>query len=306
MRRQELAIGDSEVMGRKTVSVLLICTMEQYYETERILATAFATVSFNLQWVASLPAGLQMLENNDIDVVLLALTLDEQGTNDLVWLRNQNPYIPVVVLTEVADTVAASNAVRNGAQDVLVRQELLSHSLVRSLLYAIERQRMIKELHTASMFDELTGLYNRRGFMDLARRFLKLADRSKQGMILFYADLDNLKVINDKYGHHAGDEAIVTVAQMLKGVFRASDIIARLGGDEFVVLALGADQTYAEKIIGRLREKEEAGKYPHVLLLSIGFAYCDPKNPSTIEELLANADRKMYEEKRLKQGKKHA
>lgn len=104
----------------------------------------------------------------------------------------------------------------------------------------ITRQKQMEEaLRAESVTDDLTGLYNRRGFMTLARQQVLIADRIGERLMLFYADLDDMKAINDRFGHLEGDRALKEVGSMLKVTFRESDIIARIGGDEFAVLATG-------------------------------------------------------------------
>jgi len=91
------------------------------------------------------------------------------------------------------------------------------------------------KLNNLSQTDELTGLYNRRGFISLTRSSLELAQRMGKSGLLFFIDMDGLKVINDSYGHEEGDIAIKEIANILRSAFRKSDIVARLGGDEFTV-----------------------------------------------------------------------
>jgi PAS domain S-box-containing protein len=93
-----------------------------------------------------------------------------------------------------------------------------------------ERNEMEEELRMLSLTDELTGLYNRRGFLTLCEQQLKMANRAKQGVYMLYADVDGLKKINDSLGHKEGDYALINTARVLTDTFRESDIIARLGG----------------------------------------------------------------------------
>src|ERR1700686_5828877 len=97
--------------------------------------------------------------------------------------------------------------------------------------------------------DDLTHLYNRRAFYALAAQQLKVMRRKEQGLLLFFADVDHLKNINDTYGHREGDLALVRAADALERTFRDSDILARLGGDEFAVLALDASSLNQEVIL---------------------------------------------------------
>ena len=176
-----------------------------------------------------------------------------------------------------------------------------------------ERKRAESALQSLSLVDELTGLYNRRGFLAVTEQYLESFQRSDNGLVVLYADLDGLKGINDSLGHLEGDRALVRTAEVLKEAFRSSDIIARLGGDEFVLLAsVGADES-AESLTDRLQQKialvNAQRNRPYNLSISIGVAHYDPNEACTIEELMGRADRVMYEEKRKKRtlqpGKLH-
>lgn len=167
-----------------------------------------------------------------------------------------------------------------------------------------KRKREEEELRESSLMDELTGLHNRRGFLNLAEQQSKLAIREKEGMLLFFTDLDGLKWINDNLGHKEGDRALTEIAATLKKTFRKSDVIARIGGDEFVVLATGTGEAAAKIITTRLLKN--LGDYNtmenrgYKLSLSMGIAYYDPKHPCSISELMATADKLMYEQKQRK------
>jgi diguanylate cyclase (GGDEF)-like protein/putative nucleotidyltransferase with HDIG domain len=168
--------------------------------------------------------------------------------------------------------------------------------------YSKRLEEMVQELRNQALVDELTGLYNRRGFMFLAQQQLKLANRNKTGMLLLFADFNNLKWINDTLGHHKGDMALIETANILKETFREPDIIARIGGDEFGVLAIGSRRDSAEMLISRLQENLDScnakGKRRYKLSLSMGIARFDPECPCSIDELLDRADTLMYEQKR--------
>ncbi len=165
-----------------------------------------------------------------------------------------------------------------------------------------ERKSMEEQLHIWSFTDELTGLYNRRGFFAHCDQVLKLCKRQKKGAFLLYADLDNLKEINDICGHHEGDKVLVEAATIFRHTFRESDIIARVGGDEFMVIPVGNTTDALEQIIARLRQNieshnaKEGCKY--TLSISYGTSYFDPQSPCPIHELVANAETLMYVQKR--------
>ncbi len=155
-----------------------------------------------------------------------------------------------------------------------------------------------------SLVDPLTLLYNRRGLLALARQLFKVADRMRRRVSHIFVDLDGLKVINDTLGHSVGDQALLETTDLLKETFRDSDIIARMGGDEFVVLAMenaGADaELWTARLQENLRARNARADRSYLLSLSIGIVYYDPDAPRELDDLLARADRLMYEEKRAK------
>ncbi|HMA54844.1 MAG TPA: diguanylate cyclase [Acidobacteriota bacterium] len=172
-----------------------------------------------------------------------------------------------------------------------------------------ERKQMEEEIRSLSLRDELTGLYNRRGFMTLADHVLKTANRLKKMTALIYLDVDNLKTINDSGGHKMGDRALVEIAAILKKCFRDTDVIGRLGGDEFAILAMEAASMRVEALSGRLQERLDffnAGPSAEAgfrLAVSAGIATREPDHALAVEEMLSRADLLMYEQKRVKKGR---
>lgn len=166
------------------------------------------------------------------------------------------------------------------------------------------RREMEKELEAMALTDQLTGLYNRRGFFTLASRELKRAERSANGMLLFFADLDGLKDINDRFGHEEGDRALVAATKILTQTFRTSDIISRIGGDEFAILVVDAREALMEKLLMRLyrliNNVNARKTHKYKLAISIGDALYDPQNPTTLDELISHADQRMYKMKKIK------
>ena len=168
-----------------------------------------------------------------------------------------------------------------------------------------ERINMEEKLRTLSLTDEVTGLYNRRGFFTLGEQQLKLSKRMKTGIFMLYADIDKLKEINDTWGHQEGDSALIQTANVLKNTFRDSDIISRISGDEFAIIPIGIIGDHIEVITDRLqnnlkKHNRERNRNYNVSL-SFGIAYYDPEHPCSMDELLAQADKLMYEQKRCKQ-----
>ncbi|MEO7043468.1 MAG: PAS domain S-box protein [Gemmatimonadaceae bacterium] len=168
-----------------------------------------------------------------------------------------------------------------------------------------DRRRAEDQLRALSEVDDLTGLFNRRGFESIAEKHFKSAEHSMKSSFLFYFDMNDFKAINDTWGHAAGDEALVDMAEVLRLTFRDSDVIARLGGDEFVALAVSCGEA-TNGVLTRLQTELEqqnarntlAGK-GYLLATSVGMARFNPEAPRSLEALLAVADRELYEDKRM-------
>lgn len=171
----------------------------------------------------------------------------------------------------------------------------------RTIKHHRQCQRLEKTLQDSATTDELTGLLNRRGFMAMAAQQLKVSSRSDEDLYLFYADIDNMKWINDTLGHQGGDEALRDTAATLKGTFRDSDIFSRFGGDEFAALLSCGPEIQGEKQITDRFQKNlnmlnaRAGR-TYELRISVGVVKCDTA-PCSIEKLMALADALMYQQK---------
>ncbi|MEN8134679.1 MAG: sensor domain-containing diguanylate cyclase [Thermodesulfobacteriota bacterium] len=168
-----------------------------------------------------------------------------------------------------------------------------------------ERKNYEAQLRHLSITDELTGLFNRRGFMAIADRQLKLAHRNKNDIFLLYVDFDNMKWINDTHGHQVGDSALIETATILKRTFRQVELIGRVGGDEFIVLMTDHDNRKTEeKVMARLAKKiakaNSRKNRKFKVLLSIGTVHYDHSEACSIDDLMLKADSLMYENKREK------
>ncbi|MEW6586014.1 MAG: GGDEF domain-containing protein [Nitrospirota bacterium] len=176
-----------------------------------------------------------------------------------------------------------------------------------------EREKLLEKIRESearfrelSLQDDLTGLYNRRGFHFLAEQQIKVSNRTRQKMLLLYLDVDNVKWINDTLGHYEGDKALRDTAHILRKHIRQSDVIARVGGDEFVALVVKTSEDLPQVLTDRLEKSCESynegkmSRFP--LTLSIGAADYDPQDPCSIDELLDRADRDMYEYKRKRKS----
>jgi diguanylate cyclase (GGDEF) domain len=292
-------------MDNKTIKIL-------YVEDEidhAILIGEFIkeikNVHYEMTHVQQLEEALLELDNDRYDIVMLDMSLpDKQGLDTVTAVCERAPEIPVVVMTSIDDESMAIKALQRGAEDYLVKGDMNSHALSRILRYAIMRHKGRVELQSLSLIDDLTSLYNRRGFMLFSQHQLSIAIRTKRGMILFFIHIEGLNEISEKFGHQYEDLAKIETANILKEAFRESDIIARHGRDEFTAMAIESFDANNEIIITRLqdelenRNKQENRQYN--LSLCIGTAYYDTEELCTIEELINRAKKSMIEQKENK------
>ena len=254
-----------------------------------------------IETVDRLSTGAERLCCDEFDVVLMDLNLlDTTGIESYARLVNLAPRIPIVVVVGMEDEGSAQEAIRRGAQDYLIREQVTPHSLTHSLKCAVERYRQMLELRDMSMTDPLTGLLNRRGFWALADSHLRMTRRHRKRSLLLSADLDGLKEINDTYGHDEGDRAITRTAALLQSCFRDSDVVARFGGDEFVALAFDIDDSgeaaLRKKIEDCLRRANETGEFGYEISMSIG-ATVVTGHESSLSDVLRESDQALYREK---------
>ncbi|NGX54244.1 MAG: putative diguanylate cyclase AdrA [Chlamydiae bacterium] len=290
-------------MSRSKITILLI---EEDVENANLYKKFLkrGEMGGEVTHASTMEEALPLLSQHSFKLIISDLFLiDSSGLETFHKLRKAAPDTPIVILTRPVDEELAQETVCQGAQDYLPKSEITTQSLNRVARSAIERHELRESLKALSFTDELTGLYNRRGFMTLTKQHIDLALRQKHGFFLFQIDLDHLKEINDTFGHLEGDKALVKTADSLKKNFRISDIISRIGGDEFAVIALNVPEEKGHLLKNHLleiiREWNATKEQPWQLSLSIGTAYFDPSKATSIEKLLELADQEMYADKKI-------
>ncbi len=243
--------------------------------------------------------ALEKVKKGSFDSAVLDIVMPQMDgitlTKELAKLR---PDLPVMVMTG-HDEHSAESAISAGALEFIRKPFSINEFLLRFNRMMSEHKGK-ETLRALSLTDELTSLYNRRRFFDLAEQNLKLATMMKKSLLFLYIDMDDLKWINDNCGHKEGDRALITFATILKKSFRDSDIIARIGGDEFVVVVESTDRN-EKMVLARLKEniRDHNNKLTidYNLSISVGVAEFDPEHPLSIDELLDKADSSMYANK---------
>jgi two-component system cell cycle response regulator len=286
--------GEMEVKG----SVLIVDDDAALLD---IFRKGLLSEDYRCETAVTAASALEVVEKNPFDVMVTDIVLpDMNGFRLTEQVKRLRPDMAVIIMTGFIDDFSYDDAVEAGASDFIKKPFTLKEIRAR-----IEYAKKHEKMHTLLLTDELTGLYNRRGFFALSEYQLKIAKRQMSGIYMLYADLDDLKGINDNRGHPEGDLALIDIAGILRNNFRESDVIARIGGDEFVVIPVGNAGDNVEGIIGRLQKAidlHNAGSnHGYKLSMSAGAAFYDPANPCSIEELLARGDKSMYERKKNRQ-----
>lgn len=252
-----------------------------------------------------------MLQSDtDIELVITDIQMPRVSGQQLLKLirlsdepRIQN--LPVIVMTTANDNADKHLAFLNGANDFLnkpidpleLQARLNVHHRLARTIHELEESR--KALAEQASTDTLTRLRNRRMFYSQAEQNLAACRRSGQDVSVLLLDIDHFKKVNDTYGHHAGDEVLVRIAQLLSQLMRAADTVARFGGEEFVALLPETNKLGAAVLGERIRatiEREQivvAGQHIPVTV-SIGIATLPANDLETIDQLLRVADQRLY------------
>jgi len=233
--------------------------------------------------------AIARVADGGIDVVVLSLALPE-GLDALRSVRERAPDVPVIAIATDGD---AERAIDAGASDVLPA-DTSPQLLERAIRYASSIKRMEAELHRRQVVDDLTGLYNARGFEQLASHHLAIADRSKEPVVLVFVRLDALEDVA------ATDDAererlVAETAEVLRDAVRTSDVIARVGAGSFCVLltgdAAGAEALVLSRLVEAVAASNARSGAVAQLSLSVGAASYDPDHPVPLADLIAEADR---------------
>ena len=252
--------------------------------------------------VERLSEGINFLQENDCDVVLLDMNLpDSSGLSTMTRLLEAAPSIPIVVLTGISDEFFGVDAVKSGAQDYLIKGDIDGRILKRALFYAIERKKLeIALKQTRDLFerqariDYLTGIYNRLMFSELLEAELQRARRYGTDLSLIMFDLDYFKIINDTHSHTIGDHVLKEVAHFVSDNIRSHDIFTRWGGEEFMVLTPKSDQNQAGILAEKLRRLFETHDFGNDLQVTASFGVTQFRSNDNTEAFIARSDEAMY------------
>lgn len=234
----------------------------------RALLEVSGDPQFTIRHVTSAAAACEAVRGGDLDVVILDLGLpDATDLQALIRLEAAVHEIPVIVLTGRGDDTLASDALHFGAEDYLRKGAIDFDSLIRSIRYAVERHRGVRDLarvkkelenvnrdlERLTLVEPLTELLNRRGLQQALSREVQHMNRAAASSAVLLVDLDDFKHINDHLGHAAGDVVLKEVGRRLRASIRAVDYVGRIGGDEFMLLLPETEPAEVMRVAERIR-----------------------------------------------------
>ncbi len=292
-----------EAPSEPNTRILLVEDDEDDYVLTRDLLDKIPDYPYSIEWVTDCEQALSTISSSPHDVCLLDNRLgQDNGIDLLAAFGDIGAPMPIIMLTGVADRSVDNSAMRAGASDFLVKDQLSPELLERSIRYATERHRLRAKLEQLAKYDPLTGLANRGLFQEFLTGAIARSDRGMRALGLLFLDLDHFKYINDTFGHTAGDELLVKVAGDLKTCVRIGDLVARLGGDEFAIVLddignVKNSLVVAENVFEALNRPCEIAGHNIQAHASIGIALYS-KGFGSPTELIKAADTAMYEAKR--------
>lgn len=244
--------------------------------------------------------ALTFLEKERVDLVLLDVNMPNLNGFEVCLRIRQNfalDDLPVIFLTNREDSDSVTKGFHAGASD-FISKAAISDILLARVNVHIRLSRTLRYLRDISLTDDLTGCYNRRHAMYSLREWFARSKRYGSHFSLIYFDLNGLKVINDKYGHQAGDLLLRSVVSGCKKLLRESDMLFRMGGDEFMVLCPDTDSKGALNCVERMREVVRSVTIVDQKAdFAYGLAYSS-QDYKDMDEMLHSADAAMYECKR--------
>jgi diguanylate cyclase (GGDEF)-like protein len=289
-------------MITQTYKVLLVEDVLMIAKITEQMLKKSPTNKYSAVWKTRLAAAIEVLKTDEFDVILLDLNLpDSRELDTVARIIEVAPAVPIIVLTATNSDEIGLRAVQLGAQDFLLKGDFNYLTLDRAIIYAIERHRLQRTIRQLAVLDELTGLYNRRGFNTLNPDVIQQVKRSELRGYLCYFDLDRFKQINDELGHAKGDEALAEFSATLRTIFRKDTLLVRLGGDEFVAMGVEQQPGQTEEALRALEivlsVRNTKGSSGFNLEASAGVTYFDKNGPHSIEELTTAADAALYKNK---------
>lgn len=295
------------MMNQNEKSFILI--VDDSLANLQVLGTMLKDNGFNVVAAKNGFEALDFVKKKQPDLILLDIMMPEMdGFETCMKLKQKDATknIPIIFITALAKTADKLKAFEVGGVDYIFRPFVEEEVLARVDVH-LKLKKAMEKLELLSVKDELTGVFNRRFALEVLDKKIEIAKREKENIVICYLDIDNLKKVNDSFGHVEGDRLINTVIQALGETFRTSDYIFRMGGDEFLLILPKMKLEDSANLIKRIKQKLLKKTIRGVPIdFSSGFAEFHYDDKISVHELIEKADAKMYEEKLKKKQKKKA
>ena len=280
---------------------LSVLVIEDHPDQRDLLAIVLQREGYRVVTAANGMDALEKLQQEQVHIALSDIMMPKMDGFELINKIRSNPALKNIYVILITARIQEGDRVRGldmGADDYITKpfsfSELLARVRVGSRVVQYQQH-----LEHQSQVDSLTGLFNRRAFEKKVEEEFERAKRYNHPLSLLILDIDNFKVINDTYGHHGGDTALIKISETLKGRTRRSDFPSRYGGEEFVLILPETDAENAIQVAGKIHEEIRGSQFgttgrPFLLTVSIGVSSSSNKEYSDWREMLADADRALY------------
>lgn len=294
-------IDKSPNMESKPLKVLII---EDHPDQRDLLAIVLQREGYQVATAANGVEALEHLERENIQIILSDIMMPKMDGFELIKHIRSNPALKAIYVILITARIQEGDRVRGldlGADDYITKpfsfSELLARVRVGSRVVKYQRH-----LEHQSHVDALTGLYNRRALEEKFQEEFERAKRYSHALSVLILDIDNFKTINDTYGHHGGDTALVRIAEILREKTRQSDFSARFGGEEFVLVLPETDQENAHQVATKIHDEIRIctfGKPDRTFTLTVSIGLCSTSDRPYSEwrQMLDTADQALYRAK---------
>lgn len=285
----------------KDNSPLTVLVIEDHPDQRDLLAIVLKREGYQVITAANGLEALEKLETENVQIALSDIMMPKMDGFELIKRIRANPALKNIYLILITARIQEGDRVRGldlGADDYITKPFSFSELLARVRVGTRVVQYQ-QHLEHQSQIDSLTGLFNRRAFEKKIHEEFERSKRYHNPLSVLIFDLDNFKSINDTYGHHGGDAALVKISETLREMTRQSDFSARFGGEEFVMILPETDQENALQVANKIHGAVRSSSFgttnrPFALTVSIGVSSSSTRPYSTWREMLDDADRAMY------------
>jgi diguanylate cyclase (GGDEF)-like protein len=307
-------IQSKKSIGKPSYKKVRLLIVDDERDLCKILAQVFHENGYLADTTFTVSEAIENIKNAHYNLMITDMKLpDKSGIELLEMVEKNSPNTPVIIMTAFPETETAIRALNYGAFSYLIKpfshKELLSvvdKALAKQNIFLKNMQllgslrRKNEKLEKLSITDRLTGLYNRNYFDEILAREEMRLQRCKRPLAIVMVDINDLKYINDHFGHLKGDMVIKETAKLLRNTCRASDIVARYGGDEFVILLPETTQEGASCMANSLKKAIRRWNLCNTdsdLTLNLAFGYASVENGANLIDALCQADANMYQDK---------